>query len=103
MSDVSLAELAGHDRDAMLLVDELVERYRREGLAGLRASVEARTLQAEGMPPARDFRTVALVVEAMLQIAESRAARGGSRRDWEDFDREEQRGDDEREARGGGA
>lgn len=99
MSDVSLAELAGHDRDAQQQLAGLLDRYRREGLAGVRAKIAADLIDGVSTPADQD----ALLVEAVLTIAEQQSRPLTRRRDWEDFDREEQRGDDEREARGGGA
>jgi hypothetical protein len=102
VTERSLAELAGHDLDAQRQLVVLLARYRREGVSGLRATVEQATFAAEGMPRAQEFRTVALIVEAVLTIAELRSRPATSaRRAWEDFDREEERAEAEREDRGG--
>lgn len=103
MTERSLAELAGHDLAAQRQLVALLDRYRREGISGLRAAAEA-FLDVPRMPTAREFELVALLCEAVLTIAELRSRPATStRRAWEDFDREEERAEVEREDRGGGA
>lgn len=103
MSEPSLAELAGHDPDAQRQLTVLLDHYRRGGIAGLRAAAEATLLDVPRMPTPREFELVALVREAVLTIAEQQTRSHGTRRDWRDFEVEEERAEVEREGRGGGA
>lgn len=92
----------GHDDDARGTLTVLLAQYRREGLAGLRAAVtEQQVGRLVGVDDARGqaAETVALIVEAVLTIAEASSPALERRRAFEHFDRGEALDEAEREAR----
>lgn len=98
MSERSLAELAGHDPERAAQLAGLLDVYRQHGLDRLRSMAEESLLGFARMPTAREFELVALIVEAVLTLAERTATpRGAARRAWEDFDRAEAQTEAERE------
>lgn len=88
--DESLLRLAGHDPESFDLLDRLRERYRREGLTGVRIALDAEVLDGE--------QAERLILEAILTLAEERGSRTTrGRRAWTDFDHAEAQLEQERE------
>lgn len=98
MPEQSFAAMAGHDVAAGKQIDALVELYRREGRAGIRAAV------AEDHPAGTGLNDAVrehdgLLVEAVHLIAEYRSPRAIRGRAYRAADAEEDRAEAEREAR----
>lgn len=97
MTEQSLSALAGHNRDAQLRLTVLLDRYRREGLAGLRAAVEDHLNGEDGILPIAEVADD--LIEAVLTLSERQNRPAAARRAWEDFDQAEAAGEQERENR----
>lgn len=85
----------GHDDHARGALLALLARYRREGLAGVRAAVADARRDLHPDTAAEDLGD--LVVEAVLTLAEATSPAAERRRAWQHFDEGEAAAEAERD------